>query len=174
VRVGRLWVGPPWETPPDDAVTIVVDPGRAFGTGAHPTTRLCLELLSGLEPAGIADLGCGSGVLAIAAARLGFEPVIAVDVDPAAVEAATANAAANGTAFDVRELDLARDSLPETPIAVANISLELVETVLSRVRSRIVIASGYLERERPSSGRYRFHERRVLEGWAADLLERAQ
>jgi ribosomal protein L11 methyltransferase len=155
-------------------VAIVVDPGRAFGTGAHPTTRLCLELLSELEPHGVADLGCGSGVLAIAAARLGFEPVIAVDVDPAAVEATTVNAAANGTAFEVRELDLTDDPLPATAIAVANISLELVETVLLRVPSRLVIASGYLERERPSSERYRVRERRVLDGWAADLLEQAQ
>jgi ribosomal protein L11 methyltransferase len=113
-------------------------------------------------------------VLAIAAARLGFRPVIAVDVDPAAVEATTANAAANGTAFDVRELDLTRDPLPETPIAVANISLELVETVLSRLQARVVIASGYLERDRPSCDRYRVCGRRVLDGWAADLLERAQ
>ncbi|HKS78772.1 MAG TPA: 50S ribosomal protein L11 methyltransferase, partial [Gaiellaceae bacterium] len=66
VRVGRLWVGPPWEEPPLDAVAVVIDPGRAFGTGAHATTRLCLELLQELEPASLLDVGCGSGVLSIA------------------------------------------------------------------------------------------------------------
>ena len=72
VRVGRLWVGPPWETPPADALAVVIDPGRAFGTGAHPTTQLCLELLQELEPGSLLDVGCGSGVLSVArrAARL--------------------------------------------------------------------------------------------------------
>jgi ribosomal protein L11 methyltransferase len=94
VLVGeRIWIRPPWAQPRDDAVDLVIDPGQAFGTGAHPTTRLALELILGLAPAdaargdrplgSFADLGCGSGVLAIAAARLGFAPVIAVDNEPA-------------------------------------------------------------------------------------------
>ena len=87
VRVGPLWVGPPWEPAPHDAVAVVIDPGRAFGTGAHPTTRLSLELLLELEPGSLLDVGCGSGVLAIAGAKLGFAPVHAFDVDEAAVEA---------------------------------------------------------------------------------------
>jgi len=96
VRVGSLWVGPPWERPPDDAHAVVIEPGRAFGTGAHPTTRLCLDLLAELRRGSLLDVGCGSGVLAVAGARLGFAPVHAVDHDPVAVEATLANAAANG------------------------------------------------------------------------------
>jgi ribosomal protein L11 methyltransferase len=70
VRIGPLWVGPPWEHPPPVAIAVVVDPGRAFGTGAHPTTRLCLEALLDLQRGSLLDVGCGSGVLAIAAALL--------------------------------------------------------------------------------------------------------
>ncbi len=81
VTVGRLWVGPPWEEAPAGTIPVVVDPGRAFGTGAHPTTRLCLELLQEIEPTSLVDVGCGSGVLSIAAAKLGFSPVFALDLD---------------------------------------------------------------------------------------------
>src|SRR5207244_5608619 len=89
---GRLWVRPPWEEPAvrPGVHEIVIDPGQAFGTGTHPTTRMCLELLLGLddEPRGaLADLGSGSGVLAIAAPKLGFRPVIALECDRAAVAA---------------------------------------------------------------------------------------
>ena len=92
----RLTVRPPWEPPGTTPLDVVIDPGQAFGTGAHATTRLCLELLLEVGPPGsLLDLGCGSGVLAIAAARLGFAPVVAVDNDPAAVAAANANAALN-------------------------------------------------------------------------------
>ena len=68
VVIGSLWVGPPWEQPPPGAVAVVIDPGRAFGTGAHATTRLCLELLQDVEPTSLLDVGCGSGVLSVAAA----------------------------------------------------------------------------------------------------------
>ena len=87
--MGPLWIGPPWESAPADALAVVIDPGRAFGTGAHATTRLCLELLLDAPRGSVLDVGCGSGVLAIAAARLGFGPVAAVDVDEIAVDAAT-------------------------------------------------------------------------------------
>ena len=80
---GRLTVRPPWEPPGETPVEVVIDPGQAFGTGSHATTRLCLELLLELEPEGpLLDLGCGSGVLAIAAAKLGWGPVTALDNDP--------------------------------------------------------------------------------------------
>ena len=75
VRIGPLWVGPPWEQPDADAIPVVIDPGRAFGTGAHATTRLCLELLLDVPGGSLLDVGCGSGVLSIAAAKLGFGPV---------------------------------------------------------------------------------------------------
>jgi ribosomal protein L11 methyltransferase len=102
---GRLWLRPSWEQPREGAVDVVIDPGRAFGTGAHPTTRLCLELLLELAAAGeaggaLTDLGCGSGVLAIAAAKLGWSPVRGYDHEQAAVEAASANAATNGVAVE--------------------------------------------------------------------------
>jgi ribosomal protein L11 methyltransferase len=174
VRVGRLWIGPPWEQPPGDAVPVVIDPGRAFGTGAHATTRLCIEFVSELAPTSLLDVGCGSGVIAIAAATLGFSPVMAVDVDPAAVDATVRNAAENGMEVDVRKLDLAAGTLPNAGVVVANISLEGVELVLRRVDARVVVASGYLERDEPQFGPYRRRERRIRDGWAADLFERAQ
>jgi ribosomal protein L11 methyltransferase len=152
----------------------VIDPGRAFGTGAHATTQLCLELVAELEPASLLDVGCGSGVIAIAAALLGFSPVIAVDVDPAAVDATLRNAGANGATVDVRLLDLTTHELPDADIAVANITATLVESVLARTDARVVVASGFLERDEPELGGYRRRERRVRDGWAADLLEHSQ
>lgn len=103
---GRLYVRPPWEAAAlrPGVVEIVIDPGQAFGTGTHPTTSMCLELMLGLEQRGsFADLGCGSGVLAIAAARLGFAPITAVDAERQAVEATRANALANGVALGAPE-----------------------------------------------------------------------
>ncbi len=113
---GRLWLRPSWEPPRRGAVDVVVDPGQAFGTGAHPTTRLCLELLLELAAAGgaagpLTDLGSGSGVLAIAAAKLGWSPVSGYDHEQAAIEAATANAAANGVKLHLERTNL-REALP--------------------------------------------------------------
>ena len=174
VRVGPLWIGPPWQLPPRDAVPVVIDPGRAFGTGAHATTQLCLEFVSELDPTSLVDVGCGSGVIAIAATLLGFSPVTAVDVDPAAVDATSRNAGANGATVDVRRLDLTTDKLPEADVVVANISAALVEVVLARTDAQVVVISGFLERDQPELGKYRRRERRVRGGWAADLLERSQ
>ena len=109
---------PPWEPPLDgDGVDLVIDPGQAFGTGAHHTTRLCLELLLELEPAGaLADWGCGTGVLAIAAARLGWDPVLACDWEAASVEATRENAAVNGApGIDGHARDLRRAPGPWAP-----------------------------------------------------------
>jgi ribosomal protein L11 methyltransferase len=174
VRVGPFWIGPPWETPATDAVPIVIDPGRAFGTGAHATTRLCIELLADLEPGSLLDVGTGSGIVAIAGAKLGFSPVIAVDVDAAAVEAARTNAAVNAVAMDVREGDARSERWAQVDVAVANISLALVESLLRRVDARTVMTSGYLESDEPRLGPYVRRDRRVRDGWAADLLERAE
>lgn len=172
VRIGPLWVGPPWEAPDDGATAVVVDPGRAFGTGAHPTTRLCLELLLALRPCGLVDLGCGSGVLAVAAARLGFRPVIALDEDEAAVAETKSNAAANGVEVEVRAADVLADPLPPVEVAVANIAREPVERAAERFRGRLFIASGYLAAELPAPAGWRAAERREAEGWAADVLTR--
>jgi ribosomal protein L11 methyltransferase len=172
VRIGRLWVGPPWEQPDDDVIAIVIDPGRAFGTGAHASTRLSLELLGGLTPAGLLDLGCGSGVVAVAAAKLGFSPVVAVDFDEAAVEATRATAAANDVAVETFRADVLVDPLPQAEVAVANIALQVVEALAARLRTRLLVASGYLARERPTVAGWHTVERRESEGWAADLLER--
>jgi ribosomal protein L11 methyltransferase len=169
VRVGGLWVGPPWEQPDPGAVPVVIDPGRAFGTGGHPTTRLCLELLEQEERGSVLDVGCGSGVLSIAAAKLGFAPVLAVDVDPQAIEAAERNAAENGVSVDVRLADLRDGDLPETALAVANITAEAVEELSPRLRSPRLISSGYLVFDEPRLEGYAI-ERRIEEaGWAADV-----
>jgi ribosomal protein L11 methyltransferase len=169
VRVGPLWVGPPWERPEGD-FAVTIDPGRAFGTGGHPTTRLCLELLLELRPTSLLDVGCGSGVLAVAAAKLGFEPVIALDHEAAAVDAATRNAAANGVRVDVRAGDALSGTLPTAGVTVANVTADLIRDLGERVRSEAVIASGYLESDRPELPGFVHSERRSADGWAADLL----
>jgi ribosomal protein L11 methyltransferase len=174
VRVGPFWIGAPWETPGAGAIALVIDPGRAFGTGAHATTRLCVELVSELEPGSLLDIGTGSGVVAIAAAKLGFSPVLALDVDPAAVDAARRNAVVNDVDLDVEAADATTAPLRRVDVAVANISLAPVETILPRLDARVVVTSGYLERDEPRVTGYERRERRVLEGWAADVLERAQ
>jgi ribosomal protein L11 methyltransferase len=170
--VAGLWVGPPWETPPAGAPAVVIDPGRAFGTGAHPTTRLCLQLLAELEPGSLLDLGSGSGVLGIAAAKLGFRPVTSIDVDPQAVDATRTNAAANAAEIEARVADAAADVLPESDVAVANITLESIERLGPQLRSRRAVTSGYVVSEQPVLDGYRIVERREQEGWAADLWER--
>jgi ribosomal protein L11 methyltransferase len=157
-----------------DAVPLVIDPGRAFGTGAHATTRLSIELLAEVEPGSLLDVGTGSGIVAIAAAKLGFSPVLGVDVDPAAVEVARTNAAVNAVAIDVREGDATTQPLQPVDVAVANVSLALVESLLPRVDARTVVTSGYLERDEPRVRPYVRRARRVRDGWAADLLERAE
>jgi len=134
----RLWLRPSWEEPRDGAIDLVVDPGRAFGTGAHPTTRLCLELLLELEQAGdahgpLTDLGTGSGVLAIAAAKLGWSPVRGYDHEPASIEAAVTNAEANGVTVELEQLNL-RESLPELPpTVVANLTAPVLKAVAGQL-----------------------------------------
>jgi ribosomal protein L11 methyltransferase len=171
VRAGPFWVGPPWESTPDEALAIVIDPGRAFGTGAHATTRLCLELLAELPPASALDVGCGSGVLAIAAAKRGFSPVIALDSDPAAVDATHANAERNAVAVEARRSDALIDPLPHADVALANLTLVDVQALAPRLSGRWLIASGYLASDDPSLAPFKRRRRSTAEGWAADVFE---
>jgi ribosomal protein L11 methyltransferase len=173
VRIGPLWVGPPWETAPPDAIAVSIDPGRAFGTGAHPTTRLSLALLLELPRGSVLDVGCGSGVLAIAAARLGLAPVVAVDVDEPAVEATRANAEINGVAVEAFRLDALADELPRTEIGLANIALEAVETLAPRLQVGWLVTSGYLAQDEPAITGFHRSARRELDGWAAELYVRS-
>jgi ribosomal protein L11 methyltransferase len=164
---GRLAVRPPWEAPLGSAVELVIDPGQAFGTGAHATTRLCLELMLELDGSGaFVDLGCGSGVLAIAAARLGWEPVLAVDFDPVAVDAAAEN-----------------DPVLVAPTVAANLLRPLLLVWAEALRGapeppERVIASGLLAGEAEEiAGAFSLlglgeSDRRISGDWAALLLER--
>ena len=121
-RVGERWVvRPTWEAydgKPDDRI-IVLDPGQAFGTGDHPTTRMCLELMEPLDLEGrrVADVGCGSGILAVGACMMGADPVVAIDIDPIAVEVAKENAVRNGVYF----LALAGDGLHAVPASLEGV-----------------------------------------------------
>jgi ribosomal protein L11 methyltransferase len=123
VRVsGRLWIVPSWHTAPDpEAIVLVLDPGMAFGTGSHPTTRLCLEWLEHTVTPGasVLDYGCGSGILGIAAARLGATDVLGVDIDPQAVTAARNNAARNGVSARFDDSTVKLDG--QFDLVVANI-----------------------------------------------------
>ena len=209
VLAGRLTVRPPWEPAGETPIDIVIDPAQAFGTGAHHTTRLCLELLLELagasppsesaargdglwDPGGgpraagglgeLVDLGCGSGVLAIAAAKLGFSPVLALDHDPLSVQAAEANAARNGVALRVARHDLRRDPPAAGATVAANLLAPLLSTWAQRlVRADVVpgriIASGLLANEADAVAAefvplgLRESARRLGGEWAALLLE---
>ena len=172
VRIGPLWIGPPWADRDPDALAVVIDPGRAFGTGGHATTHLCIELLVRCPTTSFVDLGCGSGVVAIAAAKLGFSPVFAFDLDETAVAAARANAAGNEVDVVVERRDVLRDPLPAAELAAANIALEPVEALAARRTSKLLITSGYLAAARPRAEGWEYLERRERDGWAADLLAR--
>lgn len=176
---GRLTVRPPWEPPGDTPLDVVVDPGQAFGTGAHATTRLCLELILEAEPGGpFVDLGCGSGVLAIVAAKLGWEPVTALDYDRAATAATRENAARNGVSLDVRPFDLRHEQVPACELVAANVLAEPLigwaahqrmlppELILSGllVSDADRVAGAYAARGRVQ------RERRALGEWAALAL----
>ncbi|HEX5929967.1 MAG TPA: 50S ribosomal protein L11 methyltransferase, partial [Solirubrobacterales bacterium] len=134
----RLWLRPSWEEPRAGTIDLVVDPGQAFGTGAHPTTRLCLEYLLELEAAGeatgpLTDLGTGSGVLAIAAAKLGWDPVSGYDHEQPALEAAAANASANGVELHLQRLNL-REQLPDLArTVVANMTAPVLQAVAAQL-----------------------------------------
>jgi ribosomal protein L11 methyltransferase len=150
---GRLRIRAPWEPAiaGGDLIEIVIDPAQAFGTGAHATTRLCLELLVSLEAdgrsgGGLVDIGCGSGVLGIAAAKLGWAPVVGVDHDPESVSATVENARANGVSVDAGVVDLRRDEIPRAGTVTANLLAPLLQDLAVKLRHRPdrLIASGLL------------------------------
>ncbi|MGD0198800.1 MAG: 50S ribosomal protein L11 methyltransferase [Solirubrobacteraceae bacterium] len=145
----RFRVRAPWHpAEPDGLIDLVIEPAQAFGTGAHATTRMCLELLVTLAPGSgpLLDIGCGSGVLAIAAAKLGFAPVRAIDNDPLAVAATAANAAANDALLEARQADLRTDALAPARTIVANLLLEPLLALAGRLERppERLIASGLL------------------------------
>jgi ribosomal protein L11 methyltransferase len=171
VRVGPFWIGPSWHAPPEGSTPVVIDPGRAFGTGAHPTTQLCIELLLELEPSSVVDLGCGSGVLSIVAAKQGFAPVIAIDADENAVAATRSNAEANGVSVDARRMDVLAERLPEADLALANITHQALAELAPRLRCRRLVSSGYLPTDPWECPPLRHVRRITRDGWAADLHE---
>jgi ribosomal protein L11 methyltransferase len=129
---GEIRVRPPWHPRGESAIDVVIDPAMAFGTGQHDTTRGCLELLVGVEPGRLLDVGCGSGVLAIAAVRLGHDPVWAWDLDPLAVEATVANARANGVALTVGHRDALTAPLPGADVLLGNLTASVLTALAPR------------------------------------------
>ena len=176
----RLYVRPPWEEAPvrPGVIDLRIDPGRAFGTGAHATTRLCLELLAGLDGKGsFCDLGCGSGVLAIAAAKLGYGPVEAIDSDRLAVDATNLNARDNGVSIDVvRRANLREEPPPRADTIAANLMRPLLLRVAELIDHRpdALILSGLLDHEADevAAAFAPLQEQRRLSdrGWTALLL----
>jgi len=160
IRVGeRLWIVPTWHVAPDpNAVNITLDPGAAFGTGSHPTTRLCLGWLEREVRAGdrVLDYGCGSGILAIAALMLGAGSAVGVDVDPLALQTAGYNASRNGVVLEVR--DAHRAGAVDARITVANILANPLRMLAPIIASHTV-AHGRIA----LSG--------ILEDQAADVVE---
>ncbi len=153
IRVSdRLWIVPSWHESPDPtAINLILDPGMAFGTGSHPTTRLCLEWLERTVKPGhsVLDYGCGSGILAIAAAKLGAARVAGVDIDPQAVEAAKANAERNTVSAEFA--DSASPLAGEYDVVVANILSNplriLASAICAHVRSGGFLALSGILRE---------------------------
>jgi ribosomal protein L11 methyltransferase len=133
---------------------------------------MCIELLARSQRGSLLDVGCGSGVLSIAASRLGFDPIRAVDNDPVAVETTIANAAVNLAAIEVSVLDGELDELPRADLVVANVLLAPVERILARLDAQAVITSGYLATDNPVAPGWREIDRLELDGWAADRFER--
>jgi ribosomal protein L11 methyltransferase len=154
---GRIGVRPSWWEPQEGLIDVVVDPGRAFGTGGHPTTRICLGLLVELEEAGeaagpIADWGTGSGVLGIAAAKLGWSPVTGCDRELASLETAQANAEANGVEMSIERVDVREGPPPVAPSVVANLTANLLVDCARHLAAAAeapakLVCSGMLESE---------------------------
>ena len=189
----RVLVRPSWleaQDGEDGLHVILIDPGQAFGTGAHPTTRMSIELLAELGDAGEArgtavDLGTGSGVLAIAAAKLGWDPVLGVDSEEAAVEAARDNAALNGVEIEVLRANLREDVPPLGETVIANLTAPILTEVAAMIAGRedwvprLLVCSGLLATQAEQvtqafeRARLRVRTRRDSGDWSALALEPA-
>ena len=151
----RFLLRPEWAPRGEDRglIEIVLEQGPAFGTGLHPTTQACLATMAETEGDGsFADVGCGSGVLSIAAAKLGWSPVVAIDVDPNSVRIARANADRNGVAIDVRRVDVASEPPPGAETVVANVPPAVQLALAERLDAtpELLIASGFKPDEIPA------------------------
>ncbi len=180
LQLDGLRLRAPWHEATAGGPEVVIDPGQAFGTGMHPTTRLCLELLLAEAAAGratgpLADLGGGSGVLAIAAAKLGWDPVDGYDHEAESVAATLDNACANGVTVGSHRWDLRTDPIPVAPTIAANLLRPLLLTLAQRMTDppATLIASGLLEHEADEvAAAFAPHglaeaDRRTLDGWSA-------
>ena len=206
----RLQIVPAWLEPPEPArIAVRMDPGMAFGTGTHPTTQLCLEIIDQLYPAGpgpalnspyaflstppgtVIDIGCGSGILAVAALKLGAEKALGVDIDPQSVEAARQNAALNGVAHrleaglgSVAEVRAGTFSLRRAPLVLANILAPVLVRLFAGGLAELVQAQGALvlsgilaeqagEVQAAAEGRgLRLVDRRQVGDWVALLMQK--
>ncbi|MEJ2479143.1 MAG: 50S ribosomal protein L11 methyltransferase [Acidihalobacter sp.] len=181
LRFGRrLWICPSWQDAPEaDAVNLILDPGLAFGTGTHPTTALCLEWLDANPPSGglVLDYGCGSGILSLAALKLGARHAWAVDIDPQALSATEANAERNGIgAGNLYAVDPAGLPPLEADLVIANILsgplVELAPTLCEHLKQggRLVLSGILAEQADAVREAYapcidRWEPDAVREGW---------
>jgi ribosomal protein L11 methyltransferase len=181
---GRLIVRPPWApAPPEGLMDIVLEEGGAFGAGTHPTTRTCLELMLAMIPGGsFADLGCGSGVLAILAGLLGFSPLTAVDVQPGSVDATRVNAAVAGLEVQAAVGDLSREPAPPAQSFVANVPPAVHAGIATSWRDepgpRVGLLSGFAPPDADSVARvyaasgFIERSRTVVQGWVVSEVSR--
>jgi ribosomal protein L11 methyltransferase len=151
----RFLLRPEWAPQGEDQslIEIVLEQNPAFGTGLHPTTQACLATLAEVGAGGsLADVGCGSGVLSIAAAKLGWSPIVAVDIEPTSVAATRANAARNGVEIEVRRVDVASEPPPQAETVVANIPPGVQLALADRLDGApaLLIASGFKPDEIPA------------------------
>ena len=192
VRVGRIVVAPPWAAEASasapDTLTIVIEPAMGFGSGHHATTRLCLDALQriGVDGRFVVDIGTGSGVLALAAARLGASAVLAIDVDPDALDNARSNAAMNGSpaAVEFRLADFRTDSTPAADVVVANLTGGMLAANAFSIARGVVpggllVLSGITAEERDAvlgafSDGFTTEWHAEEEGWCAAVLRAAR
>lgn len=182
----RLVVRPPWAPrPPAEMIDIVLEEGGAFGAGTHPTTRKCLELMLALSPEGsFADLGCGSGVLAILAGLLGFSPLTAVDVQPGSVDATKVNAARAGVEVSVAMADLSNEHAPTAASFAANVPpavhAGIAESWRDEPEPRLGLLSGYAPEDADyvaaayAACGFAESRRHLTHGWVVSEVARAR